>query len=141
MSDKIIVEFDRNRLISKCKTMQHYPHNSCMPNCRKTDEDLIYCATNGDFGCYQESGDYKIKEQGNEIRTKFNVGDKVWEIAIWKGKWCVIGQYIIEGIYYDSSKGIKYGLHLSTSINKEDCFATQAEAQAECNKRNKGEVK
>lgn len=29
-----------------------------------------------------------------EIRTKFDDGGRVWEIAIWKGKWCVIGQYV-----------------------------------------------
>lgn len=71
-----------------------------------------------------------------EIRTKFEKGDKVWEIAIWEGKWCVIGQYSIEGIYYDSKEGIKYGLHLSTSIKEEDCFATKEQAQKECDRRN-----
>lgn len=71
-----------------------------------------------------------------EIRTKFEQGDKVWEIAIWEGKWCVIGQYIIEGIYYDSKEGIKYGLHLSTSIKEQDCFATKEEAQKESKRRN-----
>ena len=62
MTDKIIVEFDREELRNKCKTMQHYPHNCCLPDCRKEDKDLIGCVINGDLSCFE----YKIKEQNNE---------------------------------------------------------------------------
>lgn len=77
-----------------------------------------------------------------QIKTKFNVGDKVW----------VIGKkenndefYIVKGnikIHHYDTK-IKGGVILEDDLFfgyfENDCFATKEEAQAECDKRNKGE--
>ena len=115
-----------------------------------------------------------------EIRTKFNIGDKVWVIdsrkvedicPICEGKGYVIiknenfrcpkcnayrkinerNEYFIEGqikitdirvwclyepeIRYFDDKYSKEGI----MVFEKNCFATEAEAQAECDKRNKGE--
>ena len=75
-----------------------------------------------------------------EIKTKFNVGDKVWYIQCRKVK-CAIITYIITETLAERSATI-IGYELNTEIGnygEEDLFATQAKAQAECDKRNKGE--
>lgn len=79
----------------------------------------------------------------NEIKTKFNVGDKVWVLYKDKDNWEIIG---LEIEYIHIEKTIFYGFYDIDDIysnipcqwEEQDCFATQAEAQAECDKRNKG---
>ena len=74
-----------------------------------------------------------------EIRTKFNVGDRVYILEILCRKWviipyslnydCAITEIVIryDGIYYRTSLSI---------YSEKDCFLTKEEAQKECDKRN-----
>lgn len=79
-----------------------------------------------------------------EIRTKFNVGDKIFALKEFEGvddkgnliiridiQECIV-HFINIGI---SKRGrcIKYTYDL---FPEEDCFATKEEAQKECDKRN-----
>lgn len=83
-----------------------------------------------------------------ERKFKFDVGDKVWivEYDSWN-KWYVKGKFTVESLTFrkDSiAESICYGLegipvNVGEPLAKSEihCFTTQAEAQAECDKRNK----
>lgn len=74
-----------------------------------------------------------------EIKTKFNIGDRIYLIEIIGRKWivapysrnndCTITGIVIrcEGVYYNTSLSI---------YSEKDCFVTEEEAQKECDKRN-----
>ena len=73
-----------------------------------------------------------------EIRTKFNVNDTVWYITLR----FVLGYIVEKGKVIDirtynskDKKEIRYFLGKGY-VKEQDCFATQAEAQAECDRRN-----
>lgn len=83
-----------------------------------------------------------------EIRTKFNIGDKVYPIHIPLGKkiFMVMDKTEIKAITvvivknsieidYDFQwvRGLKY---FNNHCFEQDCFATRAEAQEECDRRN-----
>lgn len=96
-----------------------------------------------------------------EIKTKFNVGDKVYRLTgvlfhriepkhkigykELKIKEIKIEIIFIPAIQKDvATIKYKYDSFIVDSpcyawIEEKDCFSTQAEAQAECDKRNKGE--
>ena len=78
-----------------------------------------------------------------EIKTKFNINDEVWFIDMEHDKWFIFTDHthkikaieisVVEGNYYE----VEYiGFYY---MREEDCFATKEQAQAECDKRNKGE--
>lgn len=74
-----------------------------------------------------------------EIKTKFNIGDRVYILEILHRKWvvipyslnydCVITEIAIrdDGIYYRNCLSI---------YSEKDCFLTKEEAQKECDRRN-----
>lgn len=102
------------------------------------------------------------------ITTRFNIGDKVWRVvqtyhicptckqaqAMKKGPWKIIGPRTISSLYLmlpeDQPRGPSYFFHepeavfddlaFSTLNPGADLFSSEAEAQAECEKRNR-EVK
>ena len=77
-----------------------------------------------------------------KIETRFNIGDIIYLIREFRGKWYVenikfeiveIVQTVFESwtnIKLSTEKGITY------RVSKIDCFATKAEAQKECDRRN-----
>lgn len=90
-----------------------------------------------------------------EIKTRFSINDKVWtvgqrfneekddfefvpnptprivkHIKFWHDEKCTDITYLTE--YLDGSRDISY-------YCEQNCFATEEEAQKECDKRNKGE--
>lgn len=76
-----------------------------------------------------------------EIKTKFNVGDKVYIIYLFCSKWKVaLDKYeIIEtNIKINNSRlSVNYTMKPTLEICSEKyCFATKEEAQKECDKRN-----
>ena len=77
-----------------------------------------------------------IEGEQKEIRTKFNVGDKIWFIS------CISNVYdgSIEAVVgqEDKEKGIRimYLFEDYGWVKEQDCFATKEEAQKECDKRN-----
>lgn len=91
-----------------------------------------------------------------EVKTKFNIEDKIWVITLsfseekddfeWKVE---PTERIIKriGVCFDDVKSVEITYHTnyldgSTCISyydEKNCFATKEEAQAECDKRNKGE--
>lgn len=88
-----------------------------------------------------------------EIRTKFNIGDKIWFIDrytekneyIWRvitcwGKWEILGFKVFgDGVYCVLfEEGYRNKQHFeSREIYKEkNCFATKEQAQKECERRN-----
>ena len=90
-----------------------------------------------------------------EIRTKFNIGDKVYCINKIDGTKCQNGEAtktsvwfveVEEGIVLWFTIGnmtgklsITYAIEKTEGYDEKDCFSTKAEAQTECDKRNKGE--
>ena len=70
-----------------------------------------------------------------EIKTKFNVGDKVFTII---GKNTIAERKVKAIIFEDNTISYSAG-NLDISYAEGSCFATKEEAQAECDKRNKGE--
>ena len=85
-----------------------------------------------------------------EIRTKFKPKDKIWLIDYdsENGSWFVRGSYKIWKIFvqvFNDTQDIQYGLLRDDNyywyMQEKNCFATKEEAQAECDKRNKGEEK
>ena len=76
-----------------------------------------------------------------EIKTKFNVGETIYPISfdIDKLKWFV-EPYTLE-LSVDRICILDTGICYDTYFKwfaEEDCFATEAEAQAECDRRNNG---
>lgn len=82
-----------------------------------------------------------------KIKTKYNIGDVIYvvkdEAKIDKQGQIKINWYVVKKhinfimVGYDGKNlGIRYGYGLYW---EGDCFATGAEAQAECNRRNKNE--
>lgn len=83
-----------------------------------------------------------------EIRTKFNVGDKVHHI-VFNTK---IKQYVCDGVNYirkiiikteGTSKGVEICItysfvfgNINNYYDEQDCFATKEEAEKECERRN-----
>lgn len=78
-----------------------------------------------------------------EIRTKFNIGDVVYIVAIPLGAtfYCAYDKDTIIAIntYNGICNVIEYCFKNYSPKKEQDCFATKEEAQAECDKRNKGE--
>ena len=88
-----------------------------------------------------------------EIRTKHEISDKVWYIEktniqneyIWRvitcfGKWEIYGFRIFnDGIYcvlFEENYRNKFNFETDYNHKEQDCFATEEEAQKECDKRN-----
>ena len=75
-----------------------------------------------------------------EIRTKFNIGDKIWFIS------CISNVYdgSIEAVVgqEDKEKGIRimYLFEDYGWVKEQDCFATKEEAQKECERRNANKI-
>lgn len=71
-----------------------------------------------------------------EIRTKFNVGDKVYHIyqLLRTGTWYWL-EDIISEIDYKTDLGIRYWSD-NRVWKEQNCFATKEEAQKECERRN-----
>lgn len=64
MGDKILVEFDKERIKEWCKLQRIYPSSYCpCYDCKQTDKEQIECMLM-EGGLYIEK-DYKIKEQKN----------------------------------------------------------------------------
>ena len=83
-----------------------------------------------------------------DIKTKFKLKDKIWAIRKQNKLWVLYKrQFIIVGFaitpnYWSSTKKEKKEVifkNFRKSKDIKDCFATKEEAQAECDKRNKGE--
>lgn len=92
-----------------------------------------------------------------EIKTKFNVGDNVWVIEFVAGTKYIKGNATTTKVWFISYEDVEItGFNIIQIENEKigivvnlkgtnlgylesECFATQAEAQAECDKRNKGE--
>ena len=88
-----------------------------------------------------------------EIKTKFNVGDKVTTIYLkvcegkQEGKYCIDhNDYIVESIFIrvdelgtDIGYKLTNGRFVYFNQNEGLCFKNFKQAQAECDKRNKGE--
>ena len=90
-----------------------------------------------------------------KIETKFNVGDKVYCINKIDGTKYQNGQATKTSVWFiEVEEGnvmwftignmtgkisITYAIEKTEGYNEEDCFSTKEEAQAECDKRNKGE--
>lgn len=79
-----------------------------------------------------------------EIRTKFNVRDKICVIDYfdkWEVKWVNVKITGIEILIKGKNKTVIYNIDslIYGGYNEQYCFATKKEAQAECDKRNKGE--
>ena len=72
-------------------------------------------------------------------KFKFDVGDEIWVIYDCKGEWSYSGAFVVTGILINLT-GKKYLTKYSSGIDEEYCFATEQEAEQECNKRN-GEKK
>ena len=81
-----------------------------------------------------------------EIKTKFNVGDKLWRIL---DDNTGVASFVVKGIstcYKKSifSEKIELAIYYQYSgffddVKEENVFETLEQAQAECDKRNKGE--
>lgn len=84
-----------------------------------------------------------------EIRTKFNVGDKIFVVYLNSSKYyCVTSIKVYEitirsnnYIIYSADETLSYSRYDLNGYDEKDCFATKKEAQKECNRRNKGEQK
>ena len=82
-----------------------------------------------------------------EIRTKFDVGDKVWIIDCFENfehnaEWFVHYEMEIDGIKIeieDDEITIFY-CFVDTGEPEELCFATKEEAQKECDRRNANKI-
>ena len=80
-----------------------------------------------------------------EIRTKFKPKDKIW-VVIWSVGYHIeertVYEIIIMGkdnIYYTDEKFFSANGYELERYDENSCFATKEKAQAECDKRNKGE--
>ena len=76
-------------------------------------------------------------------RTKFNIGDKIYIIDCfdkWSIQWMKATVTGVQIICRKNYKYIKYEIDalMYGSYEEQYCFATQAEAQAECDRRNNG---
>lgn len=75
-----------------------------------------------------------------EINTKFWIGDGVWGVLRNSGDWVVNADKtatIVKLVVF-SPGGLYYELyHGDYKWEESDLFATQEEAQAECNRRNR----
>lgn len=79
-----------------------------------------------------------------EIKTKFNVRDKICVIDYfekWSIKWVNVTITGIQILIKEKYRYVKYEIDslIYGGYNEEYCFATKEQAQAECDKRNKGE--
>ena len=80
-----------------------------------------------------------------EIKTKFNVGDKIFYIyEMFKGVWRVSSIVEVSYIKIFEKDKLVYAVFENDFlpiifVEEENCFATKEEAQAECDKRNKGD--
>lgn len=78
-----------------------------------------------------------------EKKTRFSIGDTVYPIGHFytkdwaKSKYKVIGSMKVRTVY-NHDNFIRYGNGCHLEYNEQDCFATETEAQKECDKRNKG---
>ena len=83
-----------------------------------------------------------------EIKTRFGYKDKIWVVYYYeelskeplmeKPKYEIM-EFEIRHIIIDCNRYISYVDNNGFQVLEQDCFATQVEAQAECDKRNKGE--
>lgn len=88
-----------------------------------------------------------------EIKTKFNIGDKVWCIDkyteeneyIWRvdtcwGKWEIYGFRVFDdGVYcvlFEENYRNKRYFESRYNYKEQDCFLTKEQAQKECDRRN-----
>ena len=79
-----------------------------------------------------------------EIKTKFNIGDKIFHIyEMFEGVWRVSS--IVEVSYIKIFEKDKFVYAVFENdflpnifVEEKDCFLTETEAQAECDRRNNG---
>ena len=76
-----------------------------------------------------------------EIRTKFDINDRVWGIDCIDDKWVaddefLITQIIINRDYKSKKEQIVYVEYQEFWHSEENCFATEEEAIKECDRRN-----
>lgn len=76
-----------------------------------------------------------------EIKTKFNVGDKICVIDYfdeWEVKWVNVKITGIEILIKGKNKTIIYNIDslIYGGYNEQYCFTTKEQAQAECDRRN-----
>lgn len=150
MGNKILVELDKARIKEWCKLQRIYPSCTCPCSaCKLSDKELIQCVLME--GSLHIDTDYKIKDQNNEIKPKFKVGDKLYVVDCWVERdefGCIVNEecfvktkpLIVDKILIDRYF-IFYGerdTQIGEFIEESHCFATQAEAQAECDRRNNG---
>ena len=64
MSNKILVEFDKDKLQEKCKIIRMHSNDWC-DKCKRKDAELINCLINGKLSDYRDDN-FKIKEQDND---------------------------------------------------------------------------
>ena len=76
-------------------------------------------------------------------KTKLNIGDKIWTFVIEHRKFKVVESFVKRkevDITQNNDKWVvctfEYNGELRCNFEK-DCFATRAEAQKECDRRNK----
>ena len=77
-----------------------------------------------------------------KIKTEHNIRDRVWAIDYAYGKWFVDDVFTIVEIHVDEiDEKIEcyYVEYCEYRHNVKNCFTTREQAQAECDKRNKGE--
>jgi len=74
-----------------------------------------------------------------KIETRFNVRDRVWAIDWQYGKWFVDDMFTIVEIHFyevDGKIECYYVEYCESRHNETNCFATEEEAQKECDRRN-----
>ena len=59
MGNKIIVEFDRRKLLKECRDKQRTIHWTCCEYCKRSNKELIHCLAK------IQCSNYEIKEQKN----------------------------------------------------------------------------
>lgn len=71
------------------------------------------------------------------IKTKFDIGQKIYPITKCVDEWICPGYFIVKDIKITSTN-ILYTTMYSNGIEEQYCFSSQAEADRECEKKNKG---
>ena len=141
MSDKIIVEFDRENLEKVCYDEDDPESWRCymFKRCKRNITNLLKCLM-----C--RSIKFKIKDK-YKIETKFKENDLIWLIDYdsENGIWFVSGSFYIWKILIQVVSGnidIQYGLLKDNNyywyMKEQNCFLTKEEAQKECERRNNG---
>lgn len=74
-----------------------------------------------------------------EIRTKFEIKQKLYGLYYWQYKWHIT-EFICTDIHINDIGYIIYGYNRSCGYMEQNCFATYEEAQKECERRNANKI-